>query len=74
MNEYIPGHGISAHVDAPKVFDDTITSVSLGSTCVMEFVHKETKEKHNVILHRRSCVVLTKDARYKYVSTATIKL
>ena len=44
VNEYIPGHGISAHVDAPKVFDDIITSVSLGSTCVMEFVNKETKK------------------------------
>lgn len=39
VNEYAPGFGIPAHVDAP-VFTDTIVSISLGSSCVMEFTHE----------------------------------
>ena len=36
VNEYQPGRGIPAHVDAP-LFADTIISISLGLSCVMEF-------------------------------------
>lgn len=65
MNEYVPGQGISAHVDAPLMFGDVITSISLGSRCIMEFVCRETKEKKEVVLGQRSAVILTKDSRYK---------
>ena len=37
VNEYPAGTGIPAHVDH-VAFDDTIVSISLGSTCVMDFV------------------------------------
>lgn len=37
INEYLPGQGISAHVDCIHCFGDTIASLSLGSACVMDF-------------------------------------
>jgi len=38
VNDYPEGAGIFSHVDQ-SVFGATIASVSLGSTCVMQFVH-----------------------------------
>src|SRR4030095_273508 len=37
VNEYPAGEGIDAHIDAP-LFTDTIVSISLGSSCIMEFM------------------------------------
>ena len=33
VNEYLPGQGISAHVDQPRIFGPTVVSVCLGSGC-----------------------------------------
>ena len=38
VNDYAAGQGIPAHVDAP-LFTDTVISISLGSSCMMEFTH-----------------------------------
>jgi alkylated DNA repair dioxygenase AlkB len=64
VNEYKQGQGIASHVDCEPCFGDTIISLSLGSTCIMEFINKETKEKVEVFLEPRSLVVLKNDARY----------
>jgi alkylated DNA repair dioxygenase AlkB len=64
VNEYKPGQGIANHVDCEPCFGDTIISLSLGSTCVMDFLNKETNEKVEVFLEPRSLVVLKDDARY----------
>lgn len=66
INEYLPGQGISAHVDKPSLFDNEIASISLGSTCVMEFKHKATKTTHPVLLGRRSLVLMKGAARYEW--------
>ena len=65
VNEYLPGQGISAHVDS-DVFTDGIVSVSLGSGATMRFSHPTTKESVDIWLPRRSAVILTGDARYKW--------
>src|SRR5215213_4449850 len=39
VNEYLPGQGIATHVDCVPCFGETVFSLSLGSTCVMEFSH-----------------------------------
>ena len=44
VNEYMPGQGISAHIDCEPCFGDTIVTVSLGSACEMDFIHVETKD------------------------------
>lgn len=69
VNEYEPGQGISPHVDCIPCFDKAIASLSLGSTCVIEFINPETKQKFPLFLEPRSLLVLTDDARYKWQHT-----
>jgi alkylated DNA repair dioxygenase AlkB len=64
INEYTPGQGIAPHIDNIKLFDDTIVSISLGSTYPMEFAYKD--KVYTQILKQKSLVALTSDARYKY--------
>lgn len=61
VNEYLPGQGIGAHVDA-AVFGPLIASVSLGAGIVMRF-SREGHEPCDVWLPRRSAVLLTGEAR-----------
>lgn len=63
INEYQPGQGIAPHVDRTR-FDRTVASISLGSPCVMDFIHSETGEKSSLLLAPRSLLLLTNDARY----------
>ncbi len=68
VNEYLPGQGISAHIDCEPCFKDTIVSLSLGSSCVMDFTNKLDKTlKIPVQLEPRSLVVLKDEARYKWL-------
>ena len=66
VNEYQPGQGISSHIDCVPCFTDTIISLSLGSTCVMDFTIASTGEKIPILLEPKSLVVLKDDARYKW--------
>ena len=68
VNEYLPGQGISSHIDCEPCFQGTIVSLSLGSGCVMNFTHKFDKTKKiPVWLEPRSLVVLSKDARFEWL-------
>ena len=62
VNEYLPGQGISAHIDCIPCFGKTIASLSLGSHCVLELSNEESK--HPILLERCSLLILSKDARY----------
>lgn len=64
INEYLPGQGISLHIDCVPCFGPVIASLSLGSDCVMEFRHKINKDTQFLMLPRRSLVILRMDARY----------
>ena len=64
VNEYQPGRGIPAHVDAP-LFDDTIISVSLGSSCVMEFSN-DSGEVEQQFLEPMSALVIEGEARHEW--------
>lgn len=66
VNEYIPGQGISAHIDCIPCFDDVIASLSLGSAAVMQFEHTQQNQKHEIYLQPRSLIVLQGAARYKW--------
>lgn len=57
VNEYLPGQGISAHIDCVPCFADTIASLSLGSPCIMEFSNPKTGEKKSIVLEDRSLIV-----------------
>ncbi len=64
-NDYPPGSGIFAHVDQ-AVFGDTIASVSLGSTCLMQFSNSEGARKEELLLEPRSVLVLSDEARWAW--------
>ncbi|WP_245304083.1 alpha-ketoglutarate-dependent dioxygenase AlkB [Hoeflea olei] len=65
-NEYLPGQGISAHVDCVPCFGDAIVSVSLLSSCEMVFRERRSGAKRAVRLEPRSAVLLTEAARYNW--------
>lgn len=62
-NEYLPGQGISAHVDCEPCFGDVVASLSLLSGCEMRFACLETGEIRAVMLPPRSLLVLAGPAR-----------
>jgi alkylated DNA repair dioxygenase AlkB len=64
-NEYHPGAGFFAHIDQ-AVFGDTVASVSLGSTCVMQFIECETGRTEELLLERRSVLLLSGEARWAW--------
>jgi alkylated DNA repair dioxygenase AlkB len=66
VNEYLAGQGISPHVDCEPCFGDTILSLSLGSGCIMEFTHLESKRKTPLYLESRSLLVMSGEARYDW--------
>jgi alkylated DNA repair dioxygenase AlkB len=66
INEYMPVQGIADHIDCPSCFDKTIISLSLGSTCVMNFTHVKTLEKIPILLYPKSLIILQEDARYEW--------
>ena len=64
INEYQPGQGIAPHIDCVPCFDRAIASISLRSSCMMDFTHSKTGEKTSLLLEPRSLLLLTDDARY----------
>jgi len=68
VNEYLPGQGIANHIDCEPCFNDTIVSLSLASSCVMQFTNKHNlNEVIPVLLEPCSLVVLKEDARYEWM-------
>ena len=66
VNEYEPGQGISPHVDCKPCFDNTIVSISLGSSCMMNFTKINAETTYSLLLERRSVLVLSEAARYDW--------
>lgn len=68
INEYEPEQGISAHIDCQPCFQDTIISLSLGSSCVMDFTNKFDKtQKIPIWLDPGSLIILSDEARYNWL-------
>jgi len=67
INEYMPGQGISRHVDCVPCFGDTIASLSLGSTCLMELENIKSSKKGSVMLAPGSLLVFSGEARYDWM-------
>ena len=62
VNEYVPGQGITPHIDRP-VFGPVIASLSLGSACVMRLSRARGDDVVELVLPRRSLLVLRGPAR-----------
>ena len=66
INEYNPGQGIAKHIDCVPCFSDTIASLSLGSSCMMEFKNINTLEKTSIFLEPRSLIIFQRQARFEW--------
>jgi hypothetical protein len=64
VNEYMPSQGIADHIDCIPCFSNTVCSLSLGGSCIMNF----TKDaiKNSIYLEARSLLILKDEARYKW--------
>ncbi len=65
VNEYLPGQGISAHVDCEPCFGDAIASLSLLSGCVMKFSRDGAMDLETY-LEIGSLILLSGPARWKW--------
>jgi alkylated DNA repair dioxygenase AlkB len=65
VNEYLPGQGIALHRDY-QPFDRTVVSLSLLSSCVMDFRHAKTGQRESLLLEPRSLLILSDEARYEW--------
>jgi alkylated DNA repair dioxygenase AlkB len=69
VNEYLPGQGISAHVDCVPCFGPAVAAVSLGSACVMDFTSPDRASAVPVWLEPGSLCVMTGPARREWRHT-----
>ena len=67
VNEYQPGQGCKSHIDCIPCFGNTIFVLSLGSQCVIDFTHSQTKEQVPILLLPGSLVVLQGASRYSWL-------
>jgi alkylated DNA repair dioxygenase AlkB len=65
INDYPPGTGIFPHVDQ-AVFGQTVASLSLASSCVMQFTHAESAQVERLLLEPRSVLILSGEARWAW--------
>ncbi len=65
-NDYKPGSGIFAHIDQ-AAFGDRVASVSLGSTCVMQFSKGGADREEEILLEPRSLLLLSGEARWDWL-------
>lgn len=66
VNEYLPGQGISAHIDCRPCFGETIAILSLGSACVMRFAHHSSSRTVELALRPLSLLTLSGEARHEW--------
>lgn len=74
INEYLPGQGISRHVDCVPCFGNTIASLSLGSQCIMHLENPKTGKTGNVALQPGSLLVFKDEARYEWMHSIPPRL
>ncbi len=66
VNEYLPGQGITPHVDCVPCFGPVVCSLTLGSPCVMELSAVEGDGAESLRLERGSLLILAGEARYRW--------
>ncbi len=67
INEYESGQGIAPHIDCEPCFGDTIISLSLGSTCVMNYENEpNSKNKIGIFVEPRTLLIMKNESRYNW--------
>ncbi|WP_218025209.1 alpha-ketoglutarate-dependent dioxygenase AlkB [Nocardia jejuensis] len=69
VNEYLPGQGISPHVDCVPCFGPIVATLSLGSACTMDFLDPDSGVRVPVRLGKGSLCEMTRAARYQWRHT-----
>lgn len=64
VNEYLPGVGISPHVDTHSAFEGTLAALSLAGGAAMQF--RRGEERRVLFLPPRSLLVMRGEARYAW--------
>lgn len=64
INQYLPGQGISAHIDHTKYFGDTIFCISIGASVAIDFTLDDKSDA--ILAEMRSAYAMTGDSRYKW--------
>jgi len=65
INYYEPHEGLRPHTDNPDVIAEDVVSISLGSSCVMDFVSvTDPSVSHSMLLRPGTVVVQRGEARY----------
>ena len=67
VNEYLPGQGITAHIDCEPCFKNTIVTVSLGAVYQMDFINASTRDVRGTLLDVGSALILRNEARYEWM-------
>ena len=70
INEYLPGQGISAHIDTHSCFGDMMLSISLEGDILMRFIPASAKisqtERLSFWLPRRSLLLMKGPSRFAF--------
>ena len=64
INEYIPGQGISPHIDDPIIFGEWIVCISLCDSIGMIF--SKYNINNSILIEKNSIYEMKNDARYKW--------
>jgi len=66
VNEYEVGQGIHPHIDKTHCFGPVVCTISLLSSCGIDFSLESNSTKKTLFMERRSIVVLIGDSRFKW--------
>ncbi|WP_396142747.1 alpha-ketoglutarate-dependent dioxygenase AlkB [Flavobacterium sp.] len=69
INEYIENQGIAAHIDCKPCFNDTIVSLSLSGSCVMDFIKDKNSDnptKVSLLIPPRTLIIMKGESRYNW--------
>lgn len=66
VNEYLPGQGISGHVDCEPCFGPVIASLSLSGHAEMVLRRSRTGERRSLMLEPFTLLILAGEARYDW--------
>ena len=66
VNEYLPGQGISKHVDCVACFGSVVAGVSLGWPVPMKFTDTRSQQTVEIDLPKGSLLVLAGESRFHW--------
>lgn len=66
INEYMPGQGISPHIDCVPCFGDVVASISFLSPCMMTFSSLKNEGSIDYDLSPGSAIIFSGEARYQW--------